>query len=441
VNVGRRVPGATTLAAGALLLVACGGAHKPTELPPAATTTTTAPVSNGYALAYTDGAAGRADPSKSPVVIGYVNEEGATPAFPEATQGIDAAVAYVNAELGGIQGHPLQLDKCAVQVEADGQRCGADLLNNAKVQLIITGALVVGNRSLYGVIAGKKPILVSNPLANEDYVSDGVTAFTPGVPGVVQGLAVFVAKHLQAVKSVAVVYGDDAAAKLAAEQLFEPLITKLGVIDVTPVQVSDTANAAGVQSAIQRAGAGKADVLVPLVDIQLCVATYDAVQALGLKATVVTSALCEGTPMTSHLQDVGSKDVVPDGWYFGGYGYNYFIPDDASGMTTYLAKVHQYGPAGIEYTGFAGPVFANLLTAAKFYNQIGPDTVNTANLSQAIKSFKGPMMLVAGSMNCGSQPLFKSLCGTTIGVEQYKAGTWSPIADALNNQAIDASRP
>src|SRR4029077_4136488 len=97
--------------------------------------TTTSTISNSYGLAYTGGTAGKADSTKTPVVIGYVNEEGGVPAFPEATQGIDAAAAYINGELGGIQGHPIQLEKCSVQVEADGQRCGTQFANDSKVQL------------------------------------------------------------------------------------------------------------------------------------------------------------------------------------------------------------------------------------------------------------------------------------------------------------------
>ena len=58
-------------------------------------------MSNDWALAYTGGTAGKADQSKSPVVIGYVNQQGGVPAFPEATQGLDAAVKYVNASSAG----------------------------------------------------------------------------------------------------------------------------------------------------------------------------------------------------------------------------------------------------------------------------------------------------------------------------------------------------
>ena len=104
-------------------------------------------VSNDWALAYTGGKAGKANATLPPVVIGYVNEEGGVPAFPEATQGLNAAVKYVNDELGGIQGHPIQIEKCFVVANEDGQKCGTQLANDDKVKLVITGALTVGNQA------------------------------------------------------------------------------------------------------------------------------------------------------------------------------------------------------------------------------------------------------------------------------------------------------
>jgi branched-chain amino acid transport system substrate-binding protein len=439
-------------AAGFLTLSACSSSKSTkttsgssTTAAAGGTTATTAggsgTVSNDYALKYTGGTAGAADDSKTPITIGFVNEEGGVPSFPEATQGVQAAADYVNKELGGVQGHKLVLEKCLVQTEEDGQKCGTQLANDPKVQVVLTGTLVVGNQSLYSVLAGKKPVIIGNPLPAPDFTVKGTTAFTPGSPGVVEGMAVFIAKKLQNVHKVAAIYSNNPAGTVAFTALFKPILAKFGITDVTGVPVADTATSTDYQQALQSSGAAKADVVVPLVTVQGCIAAYDAFQALGIKPTTVTSGLCFGTPMTQHLQkDLGLKDQVPDGWYFGGYGYSYFIPDAASGMTTYLAKVHQYGPPNVEYTGFAGPDFADLLTIVKFLNAIGADKITSDAINAQISAFHGPMMLVAGPMNCGANPVFPSLCGTEMGVEQYKGQKWSAVADALNNSAIDPAK-
>jgi branched-chain amino acid transport system substrate-binding protein len=437
-------------AAGVLLLSACSSSKKSNASAGSPQTTGATPttaaagggsVSNEYGLKYTGGTAGAADETKTPITIGYVSEEGGVPSFPEATQGVQAAVDYVNKELGGVQGHKVVLEKCLVQTEEDGQKCGTQMANDPRVQVVLTGALVLGNQSLYSVLAGKKPVIIGNPVTAPDFTAKGMTSFTSGTPGVIQGMAVFIAKNLKNVHKVATIYSNNPAGVTAYTALFKPVLAKAGITDVTGVPVPDTATSTDYQQALQSSGAAKADVVVPLVTLQGCIAAYDAFQALGIKPTVVTTALCYGTPMTQHLQkDLGLKDQVPDGWYFGGAGYSFFIPDAASGMTTYLAKIHQYGPANVEYTGFAGTAFANLLTVVKFMNAIGPDKITSEAMNAQIAAFHGPMMLTAGPMNCGANPVFPSLCGTQMGVEQYKNLKWTPVADALNNAAIDPTK-
>src|SRR5205085_3640177 len=112
--------------------------------------------------------------------------------------------------------------------------------------------------------------------------------------------------------------------------------------------VPNEANGTQVQSAMQAIGAGDSDVFVSILTLQSCIGMYDAIKALNIHPNVVTTGLCFGTPMSDHLKTAGDKGDYPDGWYFGGYGYSYYLPKDTpgmqdSGMNTYLAKVQQYG--------------------------------------------------------------------------------------------------
>jgi branched-chain amino acid transport system substrate-binding protein len=407
-----------------------------------APTTTAAPETNEWALAYTGGTEGPADQSLEPVVIGYVNQEGGVPSFPEATVGTEAAVEYINTELGGIGGHPLELKTCFVQAEEDGQRCGTEMVNDPNVKAVLTGVLTAGGDSLYKVVVPTLPVLVGNPVANPDFLTAGIAALTPGSPGVIQGLAVFIAEYLgtpeDPIKSVAVVYGDNEGAKAAVSVLFNPVLNQLGITDIRAVPVADTATAPDLQAALQAAGAQDADVVVPLVITPLCIATYDALKAAGISPTVVSTGLCMGTAMTQHLGDVGDSGEVPDGWYFGSYGYSPYLPDEESGMATYLANVTQYGGDDVEFTGFAGPQFGNVMTLAKFFNAIGADSITADTVKAEIASFTGPMMMTAGPMACGNvSPIFPSLCGAEMGIQQYVDGRWVSVADALNGKPIN----
>jgi branched-chain amino acid transport system substrate-binding protein len=424
----------------AVALGACGsGSGGTTDTSTSGTTEPVAEtVDNTYALKYTGGKEGKADSSLPPVTIGYINQEGGVPSFPEATQGIEAAVAYANEELGGIEGHPIELKKCAVQSEEDGQKCATEMANDDEVSIVLLGSIAVGNKAIYSVLTGKKPIIEGSPSTVEDLTATEAYAYTPGGPGVIAGMGLFTAQ-LKGVHKVAVLYSDNPAGKSSAEEFFKPLLEQLGIDDVTLVGVQDAATGPELATAIQAAGGESADVLVSFLTLPGCIASYDALQSLGIEPRVVATGLCFGTPMTQHLEDLGSDDQVPNGWYFSSFGYSYFQPDAASGMDTYLAKIKQYGPADVEFTGFAGFMFADLLTVAKFGNEIGAEKISPATMSAAAKGFKGPMMLVAGPMKCGYSKMFVALCGSQVGIEQYKDGNWLPTALATNGHAIDVA--
>lgn len=421
------------------LLAGCGGGNGAADGNNAGGAAAAPPVSNDWALKYTGGTAGAVGAGKSPVKVGYINQEGGALAFPEATVGIEAAVEYVNRELGGAGGRPVVLKKCIVQSEEDGQKCATQMANDPEVKFVIEGVLAVGNKAVYSVLGGRKPIMEASPSTGDDLTAKGAYSYTPGGPGTIAGMAQFVAKDLPDVHRVAVLYADNPAGKASAEQFLKPQLQRLGVKDVKLVAVADTATGPDVATAIQAAGGLQADTLLTFLTAPGCMATYDALRSLGVQPRVVATGLCFGTPMTEHMRDTGSKDQVPDGWYFSDFGYSYFLRDEASGMATYLAKIRQYGPKDAEYTGFAGYTFANLVTAVKFVNGIGPEKLTSEAMDKAIRTFQGPMMMVAGPIRCGYSTVFPALCGSQIGIEQYKDGRWTPLATAPRGNAISVA--
>ena len=426
------------LAATGLLAAACssGGSSSSTTTT-AAGGSSSGTLDNSLALAYTGGKAGAASTSETPVKVGYVNQEFGSPSFPENTAGANLAVKYVNQQLGGVKGHPIELVQCNVATEEDGQKCGTQFLNDASINLVLTGTMVIGNDSLYKVLAGQKPIIVGNGLTVADFTQPAAQTYMPGAPGVISGLAKWLVDGgLGPVKTVAVVATNDAGATASAKLLFAPPLEKAG-IKVTEVFISPTAQGADVASAVKAAGGGTADVFVPLTPVQGCIAVADAIKSLGINPKVVTTGLCFGTPLIQHL-----GGTFPDGWYFGAYGVSYFMPPMASvpaseQLALYEQVVKKYNPT-MEYTGFAGPSFANVLTINQIYNKLGTGAT-VAQLTDATKNFAGPQWSIPGTpVACGKiTPAFPTLCVGQMGIEQFTKGKWVAIADAYNNKMIN----
>jgi branched-chain amino acid transport system substrate-binding protein len=426
----------------AIVAAACGSSTSGTSSSsgnPSSTTSPSNPAINQWAIDYTGGTSAKA--SGKPLNIGYVNED---TFFPESTIGVEAAVAYANAELNGAGGRPIHLVSCQVVTASDGGKCGAQMANDPSIQLVLTGTLLDGNTELYNALNGKKAVIIGNGVTPADFTTPAGEAFVAGAPGVLTGMARFTISEFHP-KKVALLANDNAAGHAGAAVIMQPIFSAAKT-DVKTVFVPDQANGAQVQSAMQAAGAGDADAFVSILTLQTCISMYDAIKTLAIKPKVVTTGLCFGTPMTDHLKQAGDSGTYPDGWYFGDYGYLYFFPSTTpgmqdSGMNTYLAKVHQYGkPAPgaktIEYSGFAGPMFANVLTAVKFVNEIGAANLTVQALDTKVRGFTGPMMLQVGPLKC-SVPPYVSVCGHQIGIDQYKGGKWTSIADGHNGKPID----
>ncbi|MBO0869121.1 MAG: ABC transporter substrate-binding protein, partial [Micromonosporaceae bacterium] len=111
---------------------------------------------------YTEGKAGKADASLPPVTIGWVNQQGGQTEIGHfATSGAELAVKYANAELGGVGGHPVQLNTCFIaSAEEEGTTCGQKLVADKSVSVIAEGGVAIGNQSLYSTIGGAKPVIV-----------------------------------------------------------------------------------------------------------------------------------------------------------------------------------------------------------------------------------------------------------------------------------------
>jgi DNA-binding NarL/FixJ family response regulator len=110
-----------------------------------------AQVSSGVSdyLKYSGGTAGAADRNTSPIAIGWVNQQGGPSDVGRgATKGAEMAVKYINAELGGIDGHPIELHTCFLSTaEEQGQTCGQKLANDDAVDVIAVGAVAIGAQS------------------------------------------------------------------------------------------------------------------------------------------------------------------------------------------------------------------------------------------------------------------------------------------------------
>ena len=392
------------------------------------------------AASYTGGVANKTAKG-TPVKVGFINDDNGLVAYPENTAGANLGVWLVNKYLDGVKGHPIQLDRCQGNDDTSVAACAVQMVDD-HVKVVLTGTIINNNSQMYKTLfTAHIPVIIGNGLTTPDFAppakptpGTGVT-YMPGSPGVILGMAKFLGTNGlgSKPKSIAVVYTSDAGAVTAYNFLFKTDKYLKG-IPIKGVEISDTATASQVESAINASGAKKASVFVPLVPVQGCISVYDAMKTLKINPKVVTTGLCFGTPLIAHLHG-----TFPNGWYFGDYGVNYFIYKSSLQasvqLAVYIAAVHQDNPT-MQYTGFAGPSFGNVLTVTRFYNALGT-AASSAKIASLAKSFKGPQWGIPGPLHCGFDITEPAVCGQTMGIAQFKSGKWIPIEDAYNNKLID----
>ena len=152
-----------------------------------------------------------------PVVIGFQNPEGdPNGSFPEYSEAAQAAVDYINAELGGFgsdiqngkPGRPIKLEVCKMAISPDdSQRCANELI--AKKPFLIVSSLNFFGNQIPIYQQAKVPAVVGTPITIGDFTANGVYSVGGGggCVGVHTGLVYYATQDLKG-KRVAVPWAD-----------------------------------------------------------------------------------------------------------------------------------------------------------------------------------------------------------------------------------------
>jgi branched-chain amino acid transport system substrate-binding protein len=375
-----------------------------------------------WALDYTGGPGGEA--TGEPIRLGIATN---TSLFPQVGDGTDVAVEFVNEQLGGVDGRPIELVTCAAIAAEDGASCGAQFANDPDVVLAMVGAMLAGNEEFYAAISGIKPGYGLGPLGLADFTTTDSVSYTSAALGAGMGGGLFVAEDLQP-DVAALVVTDDAAGR-AALSLLEPVLAERGV-ELVSVFVSPVATAPEIESAFRSAGADTVDAMLIGLFEQGCIAAYDALRNLGIDALerpVSTTTACWTPAFQEHAANSGEGGLFPDGWYFTNpLGYNLYEPDLESGIDTYRLASEQYGATDTTTDVAAAGAFAGILTMVRHLNEVDGD-YSFETLTNQIRDFDGPAMLQAGPIDCGAPPIFKGVCSTRVSAHRYIDGGWDNV--------------
>ncbi|MGO9886939.1 MAG: ABC transporter substrate-binding protein [Solirubrobacteraceae bacterium] len=385
----------------------------------AATTPAATPGSGGAGaasvtnyLTYVDGKAGKANPSLPPVTVGWVNQQGGQQVIGAlATNGAELAVKYINDQLGGIDGHPLALDTCFItSAEEEGTTCGQKFLANKSISVIDVGAVAIGIQSLYSTLGSAKPVITGVSVTPVDSTKANAVILFGDVTHVLGPFGTYASQVLHA-KTAALVYPDiagitDGAAAISAS---------LKAAGVKVKSVAYDPNETDLIGPLTSAGASSADLVIPYTEAGGCVDLAKGLKQLGITDAkkILSAPLCLNSQVA---QGLGGDFPI---WTYAIASSLYGDPTDP-GMPAYMKVTAQYGQTAEAPDPWNIVSFGQMLTTARFLNQLGYSGITPSAVLAKAKAFTGPVALGAPSLQCGKYPSAPAVCNDRTQFFLYK---------------------
>ncbi|MEM9037937.1 MAG: ABC transporter substrate-binding protein [Actinomycetota bacterium] len=393
-----------------------------------------------------------------PIRIGVQNPEG-DPAgsFPEYSQAVQAAADYINAELGGLGGRPIELEICTMAITPDdSQRC-ANELSAGGVDLAISTLNFFGNH--FPIYQGSNiPVIVGSPITIADFTSPGVFSIGAGggCLGVHTGLVQFATQNIpeitgEPVTRVAVPWADTPPGVVCYADLEQkPLDVLAGTepgasalagsmpdlehigVPILPASPDVTPQATEVLDF-------DPDVIIFSAQGSDCWTFVDALARLGWTPQDIPLVL-SGACTDFEAQAAAGDSAV--GIYLTGTQNSLLSPPEAleagtqhlDNVTTYREKAPAYGLAeDLLFTGFAGQGFSVMMAIYEIASAIDGDVTGEA-IAAGFAATDGTQPSFGNApLDCANAPApYVAVCSSPISVSQWVGTQLNEITPLLS---------
>jgi len=318
-----------------------------------------------------------------PIVLGMVNQENtAAGSYPELSQGAQAAIDFINEQLGGVDGRPLELDVCNTEFSAEGSTSCAQRFVEEEVPAVLGGIDVFGN-AIDTLGENGIPYVGGIPVSTQSVTAPNSFQWSGGTWGATVAFAEHAATVAKA-KRVSIVYGEFGSITHSAEVGAKVLEDHGVEAQLVPYPILAT----DISSALNAAAASDPDAIMVLAADAGCKAGFDGLDALDLDAVRYFVGACASPAI---IEEVGAAEA--DGAIFnveGPIGVEEQPNDD---FALYAAVVEQYGD-GLDPVGAATVTFRatmNLyLVLRQLEGDITPESITAALQAQVdAPSFAG----------------------------------------------------
>jgi branched-chain amino acid transport system substrate-binding protein len=361
-----------------------------------------------------------------PIVLGMINQEN-TPAgsYPELSQGVEAAMAFVNDQLGGLDGRPLELEVCNTNFSAEGSTsCGQQFVEDG-VPVVLGGIDVFGN-GIEVLADNEVPFVGGIPVSEQSVQSPNSFQWSGGSWGATVAFADHAANELDAEK-VAIVYGEFGSITESAEYARSVLDDAGVATQLVPYPILST----DISSAIQAAAAGEPDAIFMLAADTGCAAGYESMRTLGVTAQRFFTGACVSPTI------LGSVDAeATDGTIFNVEGPISTDQPTEDGAL-YLAVIDQYGD-GVDAMGAATVTFRSFMNLYAILRGLGIADTTPAGITDSLAGQVDTPSFMGHAYTCDGEQFagLPAMCSPQQILGQVQDGELVQISDWIDVGAI-----
>jgi hypothetical protein len=349
---------------------------------------------------------------------------------------LDATVEYINAELGGVRGQPIEVVRCDPAVDGGEVACAQQMAGRSDVPVVIPTSWFPAPD---GLAAMPDQAVVSPFVLSPESIGGTGFSFATDPTTIALTTLAFAATAIPDATDIVLVGGNT----LIDPEVFAGALPgrSLTVIDTPP-----GASPEQIVTAIQATPpAVDADVYVSVeaITTETCKNLPLAVQMLGSDAAVVEPDYCVVDGSGRELSAEAADGDALDGVYITSAG----DPFDSTSIGYHLLNrvlqgVDEQSPVEADAPTFeALSTFLAVITLTKIVNEMPEQsTLDGPTIKQAIVDFRGAAILQHGTYSCGtarseltgySAP---AICSDQLAVFQHQGGKWVPIANGLNGK-------
>jgi len=247
-----------------------------------------------------------ADASLDPLVVGIINQENVPiGSFPEMRLAAQSAFDWINAELGGVNGRPIEVVTCIANFSVEQSQACAQQMVQAGAVAVISGIDISSNGSVPVFEQNGIAMLSAIPTTLAELRSPIAFSFSGGITG---AYVAFVADaHEKGATSIAIGYGDYESFAVPATSYAAPVAESLGMkVTLIPFPITTNDFLPVVQAAVDSG----ADAIAVAAADSSCVPLMTTLHDLGYQGLPYIVGACAAAQILQQVPDEIQAPII-----------------------------------------------------------------------------------------------------------------------------------